>query len=87
MTTLEFYAHQEVQGSGKVWKFLKHSLVSERLITSSLIWQMGRSQDSQGGLHSATSCILVRPFPTAVSSSSDAEGWPSGPVAFPFLQS
>lgn len=41
MATLEIYAHQEVQGPGRVWKFLKHSVVSERLGTSSLIWKVG----------------------------------------------
>lgn len=54
MATLEIYAHQEVQGPGRVWKFLKHSMVSERLVTSSLIQKVGGSQESQGGLHSAT---------------------------------
>ena len=54
MATLEFHAHQEVQGPGRVWKFLKHSMVSERLVTSSLIRKVGGSQESQGGLHSAT---------------------------------
>ena len=53
MTTLGILYTPRNPGFWEGMEVPQASLVSERLVTSSLIWEVSKSQDSQRGLHSA----------------------------------